>query len=49
MDAKLAENPRAVVGGNNPPAKPTPFELAEKAVNDIYDETVLVARWQSDR
>ena len=32
-------NPRAVIGDNRPP--PTPFEIAEKAVNDIYDEVVL--------
>lgn len=31
----LAENPRAVIGGNAPP---TPFEIAERAVNEIYDE-----------
>lgn len=33
------DNPRAVIGDNAPP--PTPFELAEKAVNDIYGEVVL--------
>lgn len=35
----LAENPRAVVGDNRPPM--TPYEVAEKAVNDIYLETTL--------
>jgi len=35
----LAENPRAVVGDNRPPM--TPYEIAEKAVNDIYDECML--------
>jgi hypothetical protein len=35
----IADNPRAVIGGNAPP--PTPFEIAEKAVNDIYEETAL--------
>lgn len=39
MTIALAENPRAVLGGNMPPL--SPFEIAEKAVNDIYDETVL--------
>ena len=34
------DNPRAVIGGNQPP-EPTPFELAAAAVDDIYDETVL--------
>jgi len=40
-------NPRAVIGANFPPenlpapAQPTPFDLAAKAVGDIYDETVL--------
>lgn len=43
MDAIVAENPRAVIGGNNPPEKtePTPFEKAQKVVNDIYNETML--------
>lgn len=35
----VAENPRVVIGSNMPPL--SPFEAAEKAVNDIYDETVL--------
>lgn len=35
----LAENPRAVIGGNAP--RPSPWDLAEKAVNDIYSETLL--------
>lgn len=37
MDA--IENPRAVIGGNNPP--PSPFETAEAAVERIYGEAVL--------
>jgi soluble cytochrome b562 len=31
----------AGIGHNNPPKEPTPFEIAEKAINDIYEETVL--------
>lgn len=30
-------NPRAVMGGNNPP-EPTPFELSEREISDLYDE-----------
>ena len=37
--AVVTHNPRAVIGDNAPP--PSPFEIAEKAVNDIYDEVVL--------
>lgn len=40
MDALIAENPRAVIGGNMPP-EPTPFEKAEKEVNDLYAEAAL--------
>jgi hypothetical protein len=36
----VAENPRAVIGGNAPP-EPTPFEIAEQKVGDIYDEAKL--------
>jgi hypothetical protein len=36
----LDNNPREVIGGNFPPVS-TPFEIAAKAVDDIYDETVL--------
>lgn len=36
----LPENPRLAIGNNNPP-EPTPFEIAEKAVNDAYEEAVL--------
>ena len=32
-------NPRAVIGGNAPPL--SPFEIAEKVVNDIYAEVTL--------
>lgn len=39
-DPALSDNPLIVIGGNNPPEL-TPFEIAEKAVNEIYDETVL--------
>lgn len=35
-----AGNPLIHLGANHPP-EPTPFEIAEKAVNDVYDETVL--------
>jgi len=34
----LAENPRAVIGGNNPPE---PFDLSRKAITDLYDEAKL--------
>lgn len=33
------DNPRAVIGDNAPP-EPTPYELAKKAVEDIYGETI---------
>src|SRR5260221_163109 len=36
----VAENPRAVAGGNNPP-EPTPYEIAAAKVNDIYGEAAL--------
>lgn len=39
MPDALAENPRAVIGGNAPP--PSPFEIASKAVEDVYSETLL--------
>lgn len=29
------------IGHNQPPDEPTPYEIAEKAVNDIYNETLL--------
>lgn len=38
-DTMLADNPRAVIGGNSPP--PTPYEIAAKGVNDIFEETTL--------
>jgi hypothetical protein len=37
MNALLAENPRAVIGGNQPP-EPTPYEAAEKEISDLYEE-----------
>lgn len=40
MSSALTDNPRAVIGGNAPP-EPTPFEAAEKAVGDVYDEAKL--------
>lgn len=40
-DTALAENPRAILGGNSPPPDPTPYDIARKAVEDIYQETVL--------
>lgn len=39
MDTITAENPRAVIGGNAPPL--TPYEAAEKAIEDIYSEAAL--------
>lgn len=39
MSVALAENPRAVIGGNSPP--PTPYEIAQKAVEDIYSEASM--------
>jgi hypothetical protein len=38
-DTQLAENPRAVIGSNAPP--PSPYDIAKKAVEDAYDETIL--------
>lgn len=32
-----ADNPRAVVGGNNPP-EPTPFEMSQKEIEDLFLE-----------
>lgn len=40
MSVALAENPRAVVGGNNPP-EPTPYEKALKRIEDLYGEASL--------
>lgn len=40
MDTLTAENPRAVVGGNNPP-EPTPYEQAEQKVGDLWEEAKL--------
>lgn len=31
------QNPRAIIGGNNPP-EPTPFELVTAEINDLFDE-----------
>lgn len=40
--ALSAHNPRAVIGGNAPPVDPpTPYEIAAKAVNDVYDEAAM--------
>lgn len=36
----IAENPRAVLGGNNPPG-PTPFDLSKAEIADLYDEAKL--------
>lgn len=37
-----AGNPRAVIGSNQPPEEvPTPYDLAVKAVEDVYAETIL--------
>lgn len=39
MQLETAENPRAVIGGNSPPL--SPFEQAEKEINDLYGECKL--------
>lgn len=39
MNVALAENPRAVAGGNNPPL--SPFEIAQKAIEDSYSESTM--------
>lgn len=39
-NALAIENPRAVVGGNNPP-EPTPFETVSVSINDLYGEAKL--------
>lgn len=43
MNIATPDNPLAVLGHNQPPepVEPTPFEIAEKAVNDIYGEAKL--------
>lgn len=40
MNTAVAENPRAVIGGNNPP-EPTPYELSNTAIGDLYEEAKL--------
>lgn len=39
-DTLIAENPRAVIGGNMPP-EPTPYEKAETEIGNLYDEAKL--------
>lgn len=41
--AALAENPRAVIGSNNPPEllEPTPFDLSKQTIADLYGEAKL--------
>jgi hypothetical protein len=43
FDNIVNDNPRAVIGGNHPPepVETTPFDVAAKAVDDIYSETTL--------
>jgi hypothetical protein len=41
MSETMEANPRAVVGGNNPPEE-TPFELSRDEITDLYDEA---ANW----
>lgn len=37
----VAENPRAVIGANNPPAEMTPFDAVKINILDLYDEAKL--------
>lgn len=37
----IAENPRAVIGGNNPPPTITAFEAVIGNLDDLYDEAML--------
>lgn len=39
MSVAIAENPRAVIGGNSPPL--TPYEICLKEIDDLYDEASL--------
>jgi hypothetical protein len=39
-DTLIAENPRAVIGGNMPP-EPTPYEKAETEIGNLYEEAKL--------
>lgn len=41
MNAIVAENPRAVLGGNQPPAELTAFEAVKINITDLYDEARL--------
>lgn len=40
MSETMLANPRAVVGGNNPPP-PSPLEAATKEIEDLYGEALL--------
>ncbi|QND42995.1 hypothetical protein HB770_21070 [Rhizobium leguminosarum bv. viciae] len=37
----LSENPRAVIGANNPPPEMTPFDAVKINITDLYDEARL--------
>ena len=37
----IAENPRAVIGANNPPVELTAFDAVKINIDDLYDEAVL--------
>lgn len=38
---EVAENPRAVIGGNQPPkAEPTPYEAMKTHIEDLYEEAL---------
>jgi len=41
VNAIVAENPRAVLGGNQPPAELTAFEAVKINITDLYDEARL--------
>lgn len=47
MPDDMISNPRARIGGNNPPesidapTKPTPFDVVSKRILDLYDEATL--------
>lgn len=36
----VAENPRAIMGGNNPPVELTPFDALKIRINDLHEEAL---------